>query len=43
MLYITGGSKDFVGFSTFSYTAGVYGNKPIFPIFNEEKSRLNED
>ena len=43
MLYITGGSKDFVGFSTFSYTAGVYGNKPMLPIFNEEKSRLNED
>lgn len=35
-LYISGGTKDFVGFTTYSYTAGIYGKKPTFPIFNEE-------
>lgn len=34
-LFITGGNKDMVGFSTYAYMAGIYGNKPIEIIFND--------
>jgi hypothetical protein len=33
-LFITGGNKDMVGFSTYAYMAGIYGNKPFNIIFN---------
>ena len=33
-LYITGGNTDLVGFSTFSYTAAIYGSKPFECVFN---------
>ena len=33
-IYVTGGNTDLVGFSTFSYTAAVYGNKPFECVFN---------
>lgn len=32
-VYITAGDKNCVGFSTFGYTAGVYGQSQIHPIF----------
>jgi len=35
-LYITGGERDLTGFSTYSYTAGIYGKKPFNLIFNNE-------
>lgn len=34
-LFITGGNTDFVGFSTFAYTAAVYGNVPFHMVFND--------
>ena len=34
MVYLTGGRKDLVGFSTYGYTAAVYGNKPFEIVFN---------
>jgi len=34
VLYLTGGRADLVGFSTFGYTAAVYGSKPFHLIFN---------
>lgn len=33
-LFITGGNKDMVGFSTYAYMAAIYGNKPFDIIFN---------
>jgi hypothetical protein len=33
-VYVTGGRQDLVGFSTFGYTAAIYGNKPFEIIFN---------
>jgi hypothetical protein len=33
-LYITGGERDLTGFSTYSYTAALYGKKPYDLIFN---------
>jgi hypothetical protein len=33
-LYLTGGRTDFVGFSTYGYTAAIYGAKPFNLIFN---------
>jgi hypothetical protein len=33
-VYITAGDKNCAGFSTFGYTAGVYGQSQIYPIFN---------
>lgn len=33
-LYLTGGRTDFVGFSTYGYTAAIYGSKPFCIIFN---------
>ena len=33
-LFITGGNKDLVGFSTYAYMAAIYGNKPFNMIFN---------
>jgi len=35
VLYITGGERDLTGFSTYSYTAALYGKKPYYLIFNE--------
>lgn len=34
-LFITGGNKDMVGFSTYAYMAAIYGNKPFDIIFND--------
>jgi len=34
LLFLTGGKRDFTGFSTFAYMAAVYGNKPSRVIFN---------
>jgi len=34
-LYITGGNKDLVGFSTYGYMAAIYGNIPFTIIFND--------
>lgn len=35
-IYITGGKRDgLVGFSTYGYTAAIYGNKPFEIIFND--------
>jgi len=34
MLYVTGGDHDMSGFSTYSYTAAIYGKKPFSVIFN---------
>lgn len=33
-LYITGGNNNLMGFSTFSYTAAIYGSKPFECVFN---------
>jgi hypothetical protein len=33
-VYVTGGRRDLVGFSTFGYTAAIYGKKPFEIIFN---------
>jgi len=33
-LYLTGGERSFVGFSTFAYAAAIYGNKPFNIIMN---------
>lgn len=33
-LFITGGNKDMVGFSTYAYIAAIYGNVPFDIIFN---------
>ena len=33
-LFITGGNKDLVGFSTYAYMAAIYGNKQFNMIFN---------
>ena len=37
VIYVTGGKEptDLTGFSTYSYTAAVYGKKPFHLIFNE--------
>jgi hypothetical protein len=34
-LFITGGNKDMVGFSTYAYMAAIYGNKPFNIISND--------
>ena len=34
-VYVTGGTPDLVGFSTYGYTAAIYGAKPFEIIFNE--------
>ena len=34
-VYLTGGRTDLVGFSTYGYTAAIYGSKPFEIIFNE--------
>ena len=39
VLYITGGEPDMSGFSTFSYTAAVYGKVPFFPVMNTPLER----
>lgn len=33
-VYVTGGRTDFVGFSTFGYTAAIYGAAPFHMVFN---------
>ena len=33
-VYLTGGRTDLVGFSTYGYTAAIYGNKPFEIVFN---------
>jgi len=33
-LYITGGNPDLTGFSTFSYTAAIYGERPFEIVLN---------
>ena len=33
-VYLTGGPKDMHAFSTFGYTAAIYGGKPVYPIWN---------
>lgn len=36
MIYMTGGNRDMMTFSTFGYTAAIYGATKCFPIFNDE-------
>ena len=36
LLYLTGGNKDLVGFSTYAYIAAIYGNKPFNLVFNSD-------
>ena len=33
-LFLTGGTTDMVGFSTYAYIAAIYGNKPFSIVFN---------
>lgn len=35
VVYVTGGRTDMVGFSTYGYSAAIYGNKPFQIIFND--------
>jgi hypothetical protein len=34
LIYITGGNNDLIGFSTYSYTAALYGKKKFDVVFN---------
>ena len=34
MLYLTAGTDQLIGFSTYAYMAAIYGNKPFKLIFN---------
>lgn len=36
-IVMTGGDKDMLTFSTYGYTAGIYGKSRLMPIFNDEQ------
>ena len=40
-VYVTGGRTDFVGFSTFGYSAAIYGAKPFGIVFNDTPPATN--
>lgn len=35
-VFVTGGRPDYVGFSTYGYSAAIYGAKPFNIVFNED-------